>query len=94
VDVVNGTGDQAVADEVVAHLTAAGLTVGTVTAAEPTTSGIELPADAAPQGEWLAGALGTAGPLRQGEGAHVTVVLAAPDPAELLTALRALPSCG
>ncbi len=93
-DVVTGTGDPAVADEVVAQLTAAGLTVGTVTTAEPTASGIEHPADQAPQGEWLAAALGTPQLLRSSEVAHVTVVLAAADPTELLTAVRALPACG
>ena len=31
--------------------------------------------------------------LRQGDVAHVTVVLAATDPADLLAALRALPAC-
>ncbi|WP_216870947.1 hypothetical protein [Modestobacter excelsi] len=57
---------------------------------EPAASGIELPADwdwSLP-GEWLSGAQ----LLRQGEVAHVTVVLAAADPADLLAALRALPA--
>ncbi|WP_218938478.1 lytic transglycosylase domain-containing protein [Modestobacter altitudinis] len=94
VDIVNGTGDPAIADEVAAHLAAAGLTIGTVTAAEPAASGIEHPVGSASPGEWLTGALGTTQLLRQGEVGHVTVVLAATDPADLLAALRALPACG
>jgi hypothetical protein len=93
VDIVNGTGDQGLVDEVAAHLTDVGLTVGTVTAAEPAVSAIALPAHAAWPGEWPAGPLGAVPLLRQEDVAHVTVVLAAADPAALLAALRALPVC-
>lgn len=89
-DVVNGTGDPAVADEVAAHLTAAGLTVGTVIAGEPAASGVEHPAGWALPAEWL----GAAPLFRQGDVAHVTVVLAAADAATLVTAVESLPACG
>jgi hypothetical protein len=93
VDVVNGTGDQAVADDVAAALGAAGLTVGAVGTGAPATSGIEFPAGQEDQAQWLAGALATT-LVRTGDVPHVTVVLAAADSADLLAAVDALPACG
>ena len=88
VDLVDGTGDQALVDELAARLTEGGLTLGTVTAAEATTSGIEHPEGDPADAEQLAEALGTPGLLRTGTGAHVTVVLGTTDSAELVEALR------
>jgi hypothetical protein len=93
VDVVNGIGDPTVADDVAAHLAAAGLKVGSVTTAESTASGIEYPAGERSPAQWLAGQLGVAGLLRTGDVRHVTVVLAAPDSAALLRAIDRLAAC-
>jgi hypothetical protein len=93
VDIVNGTGDQAIADDVAAHLEAAGLTVGAVTTAEAPVSGIEYPAGQAPQAQWLAGALGVADRLRAVDVPHVTVVLAAADAAVIPAVVDALRAC-
>jgi hypothetical protein len=91
VDVVNGTGDPAVADRVVAALRAAGLTVGTVSAGTATASGVEYPAGQQAPAQWLAGALDAA--LRTGSGGNVTVVLGSADSAELAAAAATLPAC-
>jgi hypothetical protein len=88
VDVVNGTGDQAVADTAAARLTGAGLTVATVTGSpEAPSSAIEFPAGAEQQARALAEALGVADLLRPGGGAEVTVVLGSADAARLVEAL-------
>ncbi|WP_181428727.1 LytR C-terminal domain-containing protein [Modestobacter versicolor] len=90
---VNGTGDPALADEVVARLTAAGLTVGTVTTAEAGVSGIEHPEGESAGAQWLAEALGGAAVLRETAVLQVTVVLGATDSAPLVAAVDALPAC-
>jgi hypothetical protein len=92
VDVVNGTGDPAVADRVAAGLRAAGLTVGTVSTGAAAASGVEYPAGQQTPAQWLANALGTA--LRTGGGSHVTVVLGSAGSAGLASAAAALPACG
>jgi hypothetical protein len=94
VDLVNGTGDPAVAKDVADHLTAAGLTVGTVTAAEAAASGIEYPESEKSGAQWLAHALGEPAALRASDVPHVTVVLGATDSAALVQAVDALAACG
>jgi hypothetical protein len=93
VDLVNGTGDQAVADDVAARLASAGLTVGSVTSADSTVSGIEYPASQKSGAQWLAAALGVADLLRVGDVRHVTVVLGGTDSAAFVQALDTLPAC-
>jgi hypothetical protein len=93
VDVVNGTGDQAVAEDVAARLAAAGLTVGSVASADSTASGIEYPASQKSGARWLAAALGKADLLRVGDVRHVTVVLGATGSAAFVQALDTLPAC-
>jgi hypothetical protein len=82
-----------VADDVAAHLAAAGLTVGTVTAAGSTASGVEYPTSEQPQAQWLAETLGVAGLLRAGDVPRVTLVLGSADAAVLVGAVAALPAC-
>jgi hypothetical protein len=94
VDVLNGTGDDAVAGEVAVHLAAAGLTVGTVTHAGSTASGIEYPTAEQSPAQWLGEALHAAAPLRTSDVPRVTVVLGAGDSAALVQAIAALPACG
>ena len=93
VDLVNGTGDPAVADDVAAHLAAAGLLVGTVTAGATPASGLEYPASEQPGAQRLATALGKAAVLRAADVPHVTVVLGATDSAALVAAVDALTAC-
>jgi hypothetical protein len=93
VDLVNATGDQAVADDVAARLAAAGLTVGSITSADSTASGLEYPVSEESGAQWLAEALGDTGLLRVGDVAHVTVVLSGTDSAALVQAVDALPAC-
>ena len=89
VDLVDGTGDPALAQELAAALTEGGLTVGAVTAAaESVTSGIEHPEGDPADAEALAGALGLPELVRAGAGARVTVVLGSTDSAALVEALR------
>jgi hypothetical protein len=76
-DVVNGTGDPAVAEDVTARLQAAGMTIGSVTA-DPaaTTSGLQYPAPSRPDAVQLATALGLpAADLSKAPVAHLTLVL-------------------
>jgi hypothetical protein len=76
-DVVNGTGDPAVAADVTARLQAAGMTIGSVTA-DPaaTTSGLRYPATAAADARALATALRLpAGSLQRAAVGHLTLVL-------------------
>jgi hypothetical protein len=96
VDLVNGSGDQALADDVAARLTAAGLTIGAVTDADAgaAVSGIEYPEPKRSGAEWLADALAAADLLRVADVRHVTVVLGAGDSATLVQAVDALPACG
>jgi hypothetical protein len=90
VDLVNGTGDQVLADEVVAALTAGGLTVsGSTVPVEPTTSGIVHPESGAADARLLAETLGAVGLLRVEPVEHVTVVLGTTDSADLVAAIRA-----
>ena len=90
VDVVNGTGDQALVDVVVAALTAHGLTVGGITSpAEVTTSGIAHPEREVDDARLLAEALGAVDLLPVEMVERVTVVLGTTDSAELVEAIRA-----
>jgi hypothetical protein len=94
VNVRNATGDPAIADDVAAHLAAAGLTVGSITTADAPASGIEYPDGEQPAGRWLADALDAAALLRVGEVPHVTVVLGSTGSAALVQGIDALPACG
>jgi hypothetical protein len=89
VDVLDGTGDPALAEELAQRLRDGGLTVGTVTAGEAAASGIEYAEADRARAERLAQVLGEADLLRAGTGEHVTVVLGATDSAALVEALRA-----
>jgi hypothetical protein len=91
VDIVNATGDPAVANGVAAALRAAGLTVGTVSVGAATASSVEYPAAAQAAAKWLAGGLGAS--LQGSAVPRVTLVLAAADSAGLVTAAGALPGC-
>jgi hypothetical protein len=93
VDVLNATGDPAIADDVAAHLTAAGLTVGSIAGADSPVSGIEYPGGEEPEARWLADVLDAAVVLRAGGVPHVTVVLGSTDSAGLVRAIDALPAC-
>jgi hypothetical protein len=93
VDILDGTGNPAIPDEVAAVLTAAGLTVGSVTSGDSTASGIEYPDGEQAGAQWLADALDTADLLRAGGVPHVTVVLGSTDSAALVRAIAALPAC-
>ena len=90
-DLVNASGDPAVADSVAAGLRAAGIVVASVTVGEAATSGVEYPAGQQGAALWLADALGSA--ARAGSGSHVTVVLGAAGAAGLASAAAALPAC-
>jgi hypothetical protein len=95
--VVDGTGRPGAADELVADLTAAGLTTGTVTMVEGGTAAVEGPAGDG-GAAWLADALGLPELTRDGDVEHVTVVLGpgtATDDrtADVLAAAEALPDC-
>ncbi|GHE13937.1 lytic murein transglycosylase [Klenkia taihuensis] len=97
VDVVDGTGRPGVADELLADLTAAGLTTGTVTAVDGGTAAVEGPAGDG-GAAWLADALGLPELARDGDVEHVTVALgpgttADDRTADVLTAADALPDC-
>jgi len=89
VDVHDGTGDPALAEEVAQRLRDSGLTVGTVTAGEAATSGIEFAEADRERAERLAAVLGEVELLRAGTGEHVTLVLGADDSAALVEAVRA-----
>jgi hypothetical protein len=93
VDVVNGTGDQKVSHDIVAHLEAAGLTVGSVTDRKSETSEVQYADDAQPQARWLAEALDEVNLLTIGQVAHVTLILGSADD-DLVQAVDGLPSCG
>ena len=88
-DVLDGTGSPALAEEVAQRLRDGGLTVGTVAAGEAATSGIESAETDRARAERLAGVLGERDLLRAGTGAHVTLVLGATDSAALVEAVRA-----
>jgi LytR cell envelope-related transcriptional attenuator len=90
---VNGTGDRAVGDDVAAHLTSAGLLVGTVTAGASLASGIEYPASEESGAQRLAAALGKPAVLRPADLPHVTVVLGTTDSAALVQAVDDLAVC-
>jgi hypothetical protein len=97
VDVVNATGQDAVGTDVAAHLTAAGLVVGSVTSsAGSAATALEYPAAQVAQAQSLAAALGTPTYLREAAVEHITVVLGADDMGRLVTAVDALPgaTCG
>ncbi|MGZ4641716.1 MAG: lytic murein transglycosylase [Blastococcus sp.] len=97
VDVVNETGRAAVGTDVAAHLTAAGVLVGTVTSvAGSTATAIEYPAAQLEQARSLAAALHAPAYLHAAGVAHITVVLRADDMGPLVTAVDALPAatCG
>jgi hypothetical protein len=89
VDLLDGTGDPALAEELAQRLRDGGLTVGTVTAGEAATSGIESAEGDRERAQRLADALGQAGLLRAGTGEHVTLVLGGDDSAALVEAVRA-----
>ena len=86
---LDGSGDPALAEEVVQALRDGGLTVGTVTTGEAATSGIEFADTQRARAERLAEVLGETDLLRAGTGEHVTVVLGADDAAALVEAFRA-----
>ncbi|MGZ6874223.1 MAG: lytic murein transglycosylase [Blastococcus sp.] len=97
VDVVNETGRATVGTDVAAHLTAAGVLVGTVTSvAGSTATAIEYPAAQLEQARSLAAALHAPAYLHAAGVAHITVVLRADDMGPLVTAVDALPAatCG
>ena len=94
VDVVDGTGDPAVADDVATRLRAAGLTVGTVSTATVTASGVEHPGSEEAGARWLAEALAATELLRAADVPHVTVVLGPTDSAALVQSVDALAACG
>jgi len=89
VDVLDGAGDPALAEELAQRLRDGGLTVGTVTAGEAATSGIESAEGDRERAQRLADALGVADLLPPGTGAHVTLVLGGTDSAPLVEAVRA-----
>jgi hypothetical protein len=97
VDVVDATGDSAVVDGITAALAAAGLTVGTVTSADPTSTpvtGIEYGSADAAAAQWLAEATSATGLLRAGAVPNVTLVLGPADSGTLVSAIDGLPACG
>ncbi len=94
---VDATGRPGAADEVLADLTAAGLTPGTVTVVDGGTAAVAGPAGDGGAARF-ADALGLPGLARESEVEHVTLVLgpgtAAEDrTADLLAAVDALPDC-
>jgi hypothetical protein len=96
VDIVNSTGNPAVAAEVAARLAAVGVLIGTITdRAGADASAVQYPAGQHAAAQRLAQALGAAGSSRESPVGRVTVVLGARDAAALLDAvrhLRALPT--
>ncbi|MFW3173087.1 LytR C-terminal domain-containing protein [Geodermatophilus sp. CPCC 206100] len=90
VDVVDATGDPAIAAEATALLAAPGVEVGTVSpAADPQPSGIVAAAGTEEAAGRLAAALGAEGLVRTGDVARVTVVLGPDAPGAVLDGLRA-----
>jgi hypothetical protein len=95
VDVVNGTGDPTVAQDVTARLQAAGMTIGSVTTSTAATaSAIEHTAAGATAADQLAAAVGARGYLRVADVAHLTVVLAGSDAAKLQAAIDTVDCAG
>jgi hypothetical protein len=77
VDVVNETGNPAVAVDVTARLQSAGMTIGSVTSGTgATASSLSYPVAATTAAAQLAAALGLTGYLQEAAVGHVTVVLA------------------
>jgi hypothetical protein len=79
VDIRNGSGDPAVADELAATLAAAGIQVGTVTATDDATTSVLFPDGQVLPAGILATALGLTASAQVGAVDHVTVVIGADD---------------
>jgi hypothetical protein len=79
VDIRDGSGDPALATELAARLTAAGIQVGAVTATDATTSAVEYPEGQAEQAGVLAQGLGLAGSEQPAPVGQVTVVIGSQD---------------
>jgi hypothetical protein len=79
VDIRNGSGDPAVAEELAATLAAAGIRVGTVTAGDDTTTSVQFPDGQALPAGVLATALRLTGSEQVGVVDRVTVVIGADD---------------
>jgi hypothetical protein len=90
VDIANETGDAQLATDLAAHLTNAGLVVGTVTTTlhRRVASAIEYAAAQDADARTLAAALDQTPLLAPADVPNLTLVIARIDPSELLTALR------
>jgi thioesterase domain-containing protein len=79
VDIRNGSGDPALATELAARLTAAGIRVGAVTAIDATTSAVQYADARTEQAVVLAQSLGLDGSEQPAPVDHVTVVIGSQD---------------
>ncbi|WP_436704724.1 lytic murein transglycosylase, partial [Geodermatophilus sp. CPCC 205761] len=92
VDVLNTTGDPALAEAAAAHLAAPGVVVGSVTTnADAVPSGITHPAGEEESARLLADALGAGDIAEPGDVVHVTIVLGPPDLDVAMAALSDFP---
>jgi thioesterase domain-containing protein len=79
VDIRNGSGDPALATELAARLTAAGIQVGSVTTIDATTSAVQYAGARTEQAVVLAQRLGLPGSEQPAPVEHVTVVIGSQD---------------